>query len=171
MKGIFRIWLGLLPVLLMLWAPQAPAAPQQTEPLISSDQPIEISSQQLEAWQAERKSVFTGEVVARQGDMTLWTDQLSVYFNADQSQVDRMEAEGQVRIKQLDRTARAERAVYRREAGTLVLSGNAEVSEGDNRIAGEEITLYIEDNRSLVKGSPERRVEAIIIPQQGPEEP
>lgn len=156
-------------VLLLLLA--LPVLAEQVAPVFDATQPIEISSQRLEAWQDERKSVFTGAVVAKQGDMTLQADSLTVLFAAQQNQVEQLDAVGDVRLHQLERTATADRAVYQRQAGTLVLTGDAVVEQGGNRIAGEEITLFVEENRSLVKGSKQQRVKAFIVPNQVQEEP
>lgn len=135
-----------------------------------SDQPLEITSSQLEVFQQEQKSVFSGEVVAQQGDMTLFTDQLTVIFD-DQNDVSRVEAAGNVRIEEPLRTARGDHAVFDRQADTLILSGNAEVVQGENRISGDEITLFIGQNRSVVRSKDSGRVRAVILPEEKPESP
>lgn len=147
-----------------------PVLAEQAVPVFDADQPIEITSARLEVWQDERKSVFTGDVVAKQGDMTLQADSLTVLFAAQQNQIEQLNAVGRVRMHQLERTATADRAVYRRQAGTLVLTGDALIEQDGNRIAGEEITLYVEENRSLVKGSQQQRVKAFIVPNKVQEE-
>ncbi len=128
--------------------------------------PIEVTAQQLDADQEQRQATFTGEVVAKQGDIILYCNKLIVYSLPDEDQVDRLEAFGQVRVVQLDRTATADRAVYRQLQGTLVLYGNAEVHQGQNKIAGNEITVYLQENRSVVKAGDSGRVKAVLFPQQ-----
>ena len=135
-----------------------------------SDQPLEITSNQLEVFQEEQKSVFSGDVVARQGEMTLYTDQLTVIFD-DQNNVSRVEAAGNVRIEEPLRHARGNHAVFDRDEDTLVLSGRAEVVQGENRISGDEITLFIGQNRSVVKSHDTGRVRAVILPEKKPESP
>lgn len=134
------------------------------------DQPLEITSQQLEVFQEEQRSIFSGAVVAQQGEMTLYTDQLTVIFDG-QNDVSRIEAAGNVRIEEPLRTARGNNAVFDREADTLILSGNAEVVQGENRITGDEITLFIGQNRSIVKSHDTGRVRAVILPEKKPESP
>ncbi|MBD1401640.1 lipopolysaccharide transport periplasmic protein LptA [Pelovirga terrestris] len=135
-----------------------------------SGQPLEITSNQLEVFQQEQKSVFSGDVVAQQGEMTLYTDQLTVIFDG-QNDVSRVEAIGRVRIEEPLRHARGNQAVFDRAADTLILSGNAEVVQGENRIAGDEITLFIGQNRSLVRSTDSGRVRAVILPEKKPESP
>ena len=135
-----------------------------------SDQPLEISSRQLEVFQEQQKSVFSGDVVAEQGEMTLHTDMLTVIFDG-QNDVRRIEATGAVRINDPIRNARGDHAVFDRDEETLIISGNAVVVQGDNRISGDEIILFIGQNRSLVRSKDSGRVRAVILPEPKPEEP
>lgn len=135
---------------------------------LERDQPIEVTAQQLEVLQLQRQSIFTGEVVARQGDMTLYAEKLLVIFQQEHDEVERLEAIGGVRVVQLDRIATAEKAIFYQLEGRLVLNGNAEVTQGENKIAGDRITLYLKENRSLVESSESGRVRAIIVPEKKP---
>lgn len=134
------------------------------------DQPLEITSHQLEVFQEQQKSVFIGDVVAEQGQMVLYTDRLTVIFDG-QNDVRRIEADGAVRLEDPLRNARGDKAVFDRDEDTLVLSGNAEVVQGDNRISGDEITLFIGQNRSLVRSKDSGRVRAVILPETRSETP
>ena len=111
------------------------AVAQQTSLPQPAALPIEVTAQQMEADQQQRQAIFSGKVVAKQGDITLYCDKLVVYSLPEQDQVDRLEASGNVRVVQLDRTATADRAVYRQQQGTLVLYGHAKVHQGQNLVA------------------------------------
>ena len=128
--------------------------------------PVEVTARHLEALKLQRQVVFTGEVVARQGDITLYSDQLTIFSLPEADQVERMEAVGNVRVVQLDRTATADQAIYRQQVGTLVLIGNATVHQGQNQVAGDEITLYLQEDRSVVKSNETGRVRAVLFPEQ-----
>lgn len=138
----------------------------EVKPELDRNQPIEITSQKLEVLQQQRQSIFTGDVVAKQGDMTLFAEKLIVFLHQDQDQVERLEALGGVRVLQLDRIATAEKAVFYQLEEKLVLSGNAEVTQGKNEISGDEITLYLKENRTLITSSENNRVKAVIIPEK-----
>lgn len=146
----------------------SPANAQQGQVPKPAALPIEVTAQQLEAHQEQRKAIFSGDVVAKQGDITLYCDKLIVYSLPVEDQVDRLEALGSVRVVQLDRTATADRAIYRQLQGTLVLYGNAQVHQGQNLVTGEEITVYLQENRSVVKGGDSGRVKAVLFPNQKP---
>ncbi len=155
-----RFFIGLLIVFLLTsraWA---------ADPLsgIRLDQPLEITSAQLEVFQDEQKTVFSGQVEAIQNDFRLTTDRLTVYYDEQQSRVDRLEAEGRVRVVQHDRSAQADKAVFNQRENTLVLTGHAELQQGTNRVSGAEIVFDLEHNTSVVKSSGEGRVRAIFSP-------
>ncbi len=141
-----------------LYAADAPAD-------YDASQPIEISAQQLEANREERRSIFRGDVVAVQGNMTLKADTLTVYFLKEENRIDRLIATGHVRVDQLDRIATADEAVYSRVDEVLTLKGNAQVEQGQNRVNGNEIVLYLNENRTLVTGSEQGRVKAVFSPE------
>jgi len=130
------------------------------------NQPIEITAQKLEVLQLERQSIFTGDVVVVQGEMTLYADKLIIYLQEAQQEIDRLEAIGEVKFVQLDRVATADRAVFQQVEEVLVLTGNAVVTEGKNMVSGDEITLFIQEDRTVVKGSKKNRVKAVIVPEK-----
>ena len=45
--------------------------------------------------------------------------------------------------------------------------GHPHVAQGQDTIAGRLITLYLQDNRSVVEGGGEQPVQAVIYPSQG----
>ncbi len=161
--------LTLLLGLLFIGATQVQAIDAQPSP--AADLPIEVTAQQLEALQQLGQAIFTGEVVAKQGDITIYCDRMVVFTKAGQRQVDRLEAFGGVRVVQLDRIATAAKAIYRQQLGTLVLTGDAKIHQGANEVAGDEITLFLLENRSIVKSGDSGRVRAVIFPEQLRENP
>ncbi len=143
----------------------------EVEPELDRKQPIEITAQQLEVLQLQRQSVFTGDVVAQQGDMTLYAEKLIIYLQENQDEVDRLEAMGAVRFVQLGRVATAEKAIFYQKDEVLVLTGNAVVIEGKNKISGDEMTLFMKEDRILIKGSEKTRVKAVVVPEEKKEKP
>ena len=131
---------------------------------LDTNQPIEITAQQLEAIQQQRQSIFTGHVVAKQGDMTLTADKLTIFLLEKDDQVDRLEAVGSVKVVQLDRVATANQAVFYQGTEKLVLSGDAVVVQDKNKVSGDEIIIYLKENRSVIKSPESGRVRAVIVP-------
>ena len=109
-----------------------------------SSQPIRLKSDTLE-WDYNGNVVtFKGNVIANQEDVTLYSDRLVMYYEGSTNQVNRIVAEGAVRIVQLDRRATAERAVFYNTEKKIVLTGRPVVTQGNNRVIGEVITILME---------------------------
>jgi lipopolysaccharide export system protein LptA len=129
----------------------------------TSNLPITIKSNDLSADNKGKTAVFSGKVVAKQGDLTIFCDKMTVYYGNTQGDVDKIEADGNVRIVQENRTGLASHAVYESKQGKIVLSGgNPKVMQGADTVSGEIITYFIDDERSSVTGG---RVEAVIHPK------
>jgi lipopolysaccharide export system protein LptA len=88
---------------------------------------------------------------------------MTVYYGNTQGDVDKIEADGSVRIVQENRTGVAAHAVYESRQGRITLTGGSpKVMQGVDTVSGEIITYFIDDERSSVTGG---RVEAVIHPK------
>ncbi len=143
----------------------------------SSKQPIHIKSDSMEAVDKAGKVVFKGNVVAVKGDLTINSDRLEVIYskqdtsdsdnkqNADNKKrrrLKRLIATGHVKIIQGKKVGTCKEAVYDKNSEKLILTGDAQVWEGSNRIKGSVITMYINEDRSVVQGSQNQKVEATV---------
>ncbi len=133
----------------------------------TSSESVKITADRLEADDAARTMVFAGNAVARQGDVSIASDQLTIEYLAEDRQVKQIVAEGNVKIVQGARTATGQRAVYDKQNEQIVLSGSPVVSEGPNSVRGDEIVLFMDGRRSLVKGGAGGRVQAVFQPGSG----
>lgn len=139
------------------------------EPLPPVTQPIDIASDRLEADDVARRVSFVGHVVVRQGNVSLYAHQVMVHYGEKRQDVERLEAAGEVRIVQGERIATADRAVMYNLEKKIVLSGSARVLQGQDSVQGEEITVFLEQDRSVVSSQQGGRVKAVFHPRQ--EEP
>jgi len=103
-------------------------------------------------------------VVARQEDVTIYSDKLVIYYGDKQDQVDKIEAIGSVRILQTNRIGTGGHALYESREGKITLSGNPKVTQDKDSITGKVIVYYLDDDRSVVIGGENARVEAVIHP-------
>ncbi len=132
----------------------------------STNLPITIKSNDLTADNKGKKAVFTGKVVAKQGDVTIFCDKMTVYYGNTQGDVDKIEADGTVRIVQENRTGSSAHAVYESKEGRITLTGGSpKVTQGTDTVSGKIITYFLDDDRSNVSGGGDSRVEAIIHPK------
>ena len=131
-----------------------------------SSLPITIKSNEMTADNKGKTAIFSGKVVAKQGDITIFSDKLVVGYADKNGEVEKVEAVGNVRIVQQNRTGSADQAVYESRNGRIVLTGNPRVVQGSDSISGKVITYYVDDDRSDVSsgGDPKARVEAVFNP-------
>ncbi|WP_277058099.1 lipopolysaccharide transport periplasmic protein LptA [Trichlorobacter lovleyi] len=129
-----------------------------------SSRPITIKADELKADNKGKIATFTGRVVARQEDVTIYSDKLVIYYGDKEDQVDKIEAVGAVRILQTNRIGTGGHALYENKEGKITLSGNPKVTQDKDSITGKVIVYYLDDDRSVVIGGENARVEAVIHP-------
>ena len=154
--------------LLLLLLMTNPVLAVEEQSPAAADGPIEVTSQQMEADQQSGRVHFSGKVVGKRGDMTIYADQLTLFFVEIDAvrKVERLEAQGSVRVVDGERIATAQKLEYLQATEKMILSGDAEVHQGGNLVAGDEIVLFIRENRSLVKSGKDGRVRAVFLPAQ-----
>lgn len=126
--------------------------------------PVTVTSDKMEAKKNENLVVFTGNVVAVE-DFTVCSDVLYVLYDG-QKEVNRLEAGGNVRIFQDDKTSTSEKAVYDRNARTIVLTGSPQVRQCNDTVKGDRITVYMDEDNALVESEKGGRVKAVIMPDK-----
>jgi lipopolysaccharide transport protein LptA len=90
--------------------------------------PINITSQHLEAEYEKRLITYIGDVVAQQEDFTLYADRLLLFLNNEGKGIEKIVAQGNVRMVQTNRTIICQEATYYYEEGRLVLGGEKRVT-------------------------------------------
>jgi len=152
--------------------PAAAEATEQSSPFdlgIDSDEPLEITSQELEVQNHEgkRQLIFSTEVVVEQGDLRIESNRLEAFYPQGSSQPERLVATGSVRLAQRteqgERRARCDEAVYTSTPETLVCTGNAELEDGGDRLRGKTIEFDLEKETVKVRGG----ATLILAPKEG----
>jgi lipopolysaccharide export system protein LptA len=135
----------------------------------SFDQPVRITSDTLEADNRRNVVAFKGNVVARQEDMVIFSDTMTVDYDPGGG-LKKITAEGNVRINQEDRIATGKKVVFYNPEQKIVLTGDPRVWQGDNLITGDRIVVLLEEDRVVIEGGSEGRVSATIYPKEIREE-
>ncbi|MGA7104857.1 MAG: lipopolysaccharide transport periplasmic protein LptA [Candidatus Deferrimicrobiaceae bacterium] len=128
-------------------------------------QPIEITADRLNADSGTESVTFEGNVVANQADVTLHADRLFAEYSRGQKAIEKITAEGNVRVVQGGKEARAAHAVFYNLEQRIVLSGGADLKQGENTLKGDTVTIYLRENRSVVTSGEGGRVRAVLHPQ------
>jgi len=132
----------------------------------TSRDPIDITSDSVEADQKQSTVTFKGNVVAKQGDTTLYSNTLIIIYDPDTKKLKEMIAIGNVKIVQLERRATSQKATFYQDENKAVLDGEAVVREGENIIRGERVTFYVDEERSVVEPGKGGRVSTHITPSK-----
>jgi lipopolysaccharide export system protein LptA len=138
---------------------------------------IHITADRLVAKSKDNLAEFIGNVEVTQGETAIRADRIRIYTkNAsqgdssgkpDKESIDRIVAEGNVRIHLKDGTAVGDQAEYQADKRVIILSGaQATVTRGGNSISGSRITLYRDDGRINVDGGERQRVEAVFVSEE-----
>jgi lipopolysaccharide export system protein LptA len=143
----------------------AAGEPAGSRPNDPGRQAIEITADRMSADSARDSVTFEGNVVAHQADVTLHADRLYAEYSRASREIEKITAEGNVRVIQGDKEARAARAVFYTLEQRIVLTGGAELAQGENLLKGDTVTVYLRENRSVVTGGEGGRVRAVIQPQ------
>ena len=123
---------------------------------LRSGEPVAIESTELEVTQRAdegRHLVFLGDVRVTQGDLTLEADRLEAFYPSGSSRPGQLEASGNVRVVQGDRSARCQTAIYDRERQQLFCKGQAELVQGCETVRGSEIQFDLLRERVRVIGA------------------
>jgi lipopolysaccharide export system protein LptA len=133
-----------------------------------SDKPLRISSRQLESSGDLKQVTFSGDVIARQDDVVIHAQELVVHYAAAGGKVSSVVASGEVRIEQGARVAIGGRGVFDVAANRFVLTGSPRIQQEGNLVEGDEITFFLDSDRSVVKSQSGSRVNAVFHPRENP---
>lgn len=166
-------------------APQAAAQPAKTQPakqktqtaetgkasekvlgFLDQKKPIDIVSDTMEGFDKEKYVFFKGNVVAKQDDLYIYSDTMEAYMSADTNEIDKANAKGNVRIIKQNRTANCKEAFFDNIKGEILLKGNAVVTSDKDRVEGDEVTYYVNEDRAVVTAEKNKKAKVTIYPKK-----
>ncbi len=144
-----------------------------------ADQPISIEANRMISQEKDNIVIFLGKVDARQGNLTIRSEEMTVYYSNDKpkttgakadkptSKVEKLICKKNVKVNQGDWLGTGERMDYFAPERKVVLMGNAKAWQGQNMVAGKTITYYLDQKRSVVEQDTKSngRVRAVIHPE------
>jgi lipopolysaccharide export system protein LptA len=170
----FQLWL--IPMLLI--ALSMPVLAQKKSggsgmlPGSNSKDPINIDAAKLDYFDKEQKLVYTGNVVAVQGQSRLKTPSLVIFLmpkeaatdtgtpSSTNNEVRRMEAAGPVTLSQKDQVGTGDRGVYIKAENKVFLYGNVTLTQGPNVTKGDQLEYDLTTSLAHVTGN----VRSLFIP-------
>ena len=145
------------------------------------DQPVKIDAGSLEVRDKNKTATFSGNVQVVQGDTTLRSKTLAVFYDtegqgnsmtaakpgpAGQSRIRRLEARGGVTVTQKDQIATGDTGIFDMASNTVTLSGNVIVKQGQNVLRGERLVVDLANGTSKVESGKggTGRVQGLFLP-------
>ena len=159
-------------------APDAAAPAPAVFPGATSKQPINIEADQLVYFNKEGRAIYTGNVVAVQGDTTLKCSKLIIFMEKNtpasgpqkpgqakpdassqasttsqapgSNGVRHMDIEGPVTLYSKDQVATSDHGVYDKPTNTAILTGNVVMTQGTNITKGDRLTYDLTTGMATV---------------------
>ena len=130
-----------------------------------ADQPIEITADSLAVNNTRRVATFSGDVVAGQGTLRMTADRIVVSYageaGGDTGKIDSLRAEGKVFLSNGAETARGEWADYDVAGGRVTMGGGVVLTQGDNAISGQTLSIDLNAGKGVISGG---RVRSVFKP-------
>ncbi|MBG6161811.1 lipopolysaccharide export system protein LptA [Labrenzia sp. EL_195] len=121
-------------------------------------EPIEIEASELRVEDNNNTATFVGDVVVIQGETSLKTERLKVFYagsdssedeGAVQQRISRLEAEGGVFVTSKDQTAKGDAASFDMNKEIMVMTGREVVlSQGPNVVVGQKLTVNLKTGQA-----------------------
>lgn len=161
------LWFGMM-LAGALGAAESSAEPQTSEPVTTT-----VTSERMTVRNKDRRAVFEGKVVLTKGDLVVRSDVMVVYYEPREGEragstravagenreepvaqmaVSRIEATGRVKIEKQAGTATCQKAVFYQREQKIVLTGEPVAWERGNRVAGDRMTMFLDQDRTVVEG-------------------
>lgn len=159
-----------------------------------NSQPVEITADSLEVLQDANKAIFSGNVEAKQGEVNIRSQKMTVFYKkeakgkpkaekadaeagqgesktAPDGKVSRVEIDDNVFISTPKETAQGSRGVYDVDVATITLIGNVTLTSGKNIVKGQKMVYNIKTGQSkMTSGSgagssgKKERVRGVFVP-------
>jgi lipopolysaccharide export system protein LptA len=128
----------------------------------NTNAPVDVTSERIEVQERADRAVFTGNVHATQGDMTLETPRLTVAYstatgnsNGNTSvQINRLDAAGGVIVHDPTETAKGDFGVYDLDKKLITLIGNVQLTRDNNQVNGARLVIDLNSGRAVIDGGP-----------------
>lgn len=127
----------------------------------NTNAPVDVTSDRIEVQERADRAVFTGNVHATQGDMTLETPRLTVAYSTASGtggstnvQINRLDAAGGVVVRDPTETAKGDFGIYDLDRKLITLIGNVQLTRDNNQVNGARLVIDLNSGRAVIDGGP-----------------
>ncbi|MGO4175038.1 LptA/OstA family protein [Bosea sp. TAF32] len=159
-----------------------------------SKEPIKIDADKLDVLDKENKAVFTGNVVAVQGETTVRCTVMTVLYegrnggqggagaakpaaatpaapNGNDSSIKRILCKGPVTVVSKTQAATSDNAEFDRANNVVIMTGNVALNDGPNITRGEKLTYNTVTGVANVETTKGGRVQGFFVPNSETNKP
>lgn len=173
-------------------APAKPAKPRGGAPGSpfggmgsDSKEPIKIDANKLDVLDKDSKAVFSGNVVAVQGETTVRCSVMTVFYEGrgqggtpkpaqpaaqgegNDGAIKRIECAGPVTVVSKTQAATSDNAVFDRANNKVIMTGNVALNDGPNITRGDQ--LVYDTQTGVANVTSKGRVQGFFVPNSGEE--
>jgi lipopolysaccharide export system protein LptA len=145
----------------------------------NKDQPVHIEAATLEVRDKDKRATFSGNVVVKQGDTTLRSKTLDVFYDQEDAKggmkaaqpgpggkqsIRRLEAKGGVVVTQKDQTATGQTGIFDMKSNTITMTGGVVITQGQNVLRGERLIVDVATGHARVEAGQGRPVSGMFSP-------
>ena len=151
-----------------------------------SKEPIKIDANKLDVLDKDNKAVFSGNVVAVQGETTVRCSVMTVFYEgrgqggtpkpaqpaaqgqgANDGAIKRIECAGPVTVVSKTQAATSDNAVFDRANNKVIMTGNVALNDGPNITRGDQ--LVYDTQTGVANVTSKGRVQGFFVPNSGEE--
>jgi len=123
--------------------------------------PVGVEADQMSSTEESNTVLFLGNVDAKQGDLRILSDEMTVYYHdvatedenaSTEQKIEKLVCVGNVELSSAEWLGTSDQMVFYSDNRKVFLIGNAKAWQGDNMVSGEKIVYYIDEGRSEVVG-------------------
>jgi lipopolysaccharide export system protein LptA len=119
----------------------------------NTNAPVDVAADRIEVQDRADRAIFSGNVVAKQAQMTLNAARVTVaYSSAGSIQIERIDASGGVTVRSPSETARGQLAIYDLRSRLITLLGGVTLIRGESRVNGGRLVLDLNTGRAVMDG-------------------
>lgn len=130
---------------------------------VDADQPVEVSADALEVFEAEHRARFHGNVRAAQGALVIQADQIELRYTRDNRggrTIELLQADGSVRIRSGADNAYGDAATYDLAGQVVTVEGNVVMESQGTRLRGDRFHADLVNGTSRMVSGATGRVQA-----------
>lgn len=171
MKTKRHIYPFFITLLLFIWPVTLYAQPSET------DAPIHVEADRMVSKQKEQSVIFSGNVEAKQGELLIHADEMTVFHEKDSAlaensqnntqKIQKLHATGNVKISQGNLVATGDKMEFYSKEKKVLITGKTKVWQGNNLVTGEKIMLDLNTETTIIEPDKDGgRVKAFFYPEK-----